>query len=98
MTAKYFDYEYDAKYETMDWREIPTPEFDTILKYQKLDKGTMEWLYAMGGRLTFDVKEADGWDVVFYVKGLARTGKSTIVRKAFEKLETLGTSGLTALG
>jgi adenylylsulfate kinase-like enzyme len=40
----------------------------------------------------------DGWDVVFYVKGLARTGKSTIVRKAFEKLETLGTSGLTALG
>ena len=85
VTAKYFDYEYDAKYETMDWREIPTPEFDTILKYQKLDKGTMEWLYAMGGRLTFDVKEADGWDVVFYVKGLARTGKSTIITQGFKK-------------
>ena len=45
----------------------------------------MEWLYAMGGRLTFDVKEADGWDVVFYVKGLARTGKSTIITQGFKK-------------
>jgi hypothetical protein len=42
---------------------------------------------------------------VFYVKGLARTGKSTIITQGFkkfydqiEKLETLGTSGLTALG
>ena len=39
----------------------------------------------MGGRLTFDVKEADGWDVVFYVKGLARTGKSTIITQGFKK-------------
>ena len=65
------------------------PEFDTILKYQKMDKGTMEWLYAMGGRLTFDVKEADKWEVVFYVKGLART-KSTIITQGFKFYDQIG--------
>jgi phage/plasmid-associated DNA primase len=84
VTAKYFDYEYDAKYETVDWRDIPTPEFDTILEYQQLDESTREWMYAMGGRLTFDVNEADGWDVMLFIKGIARSGKSTIITNGFK--------------
>ena len=84
VTAKYFDFEYDTKYETVDWRDIPTPEFDTILEYQQLDESTREWMYVMGGRLTFDVNEEDGWDVIPFIKGIARSGKSTIITNGFK--------------
>ena len=38
----------------------------------------------MGGRLTFDVNEADGWNVMLFIKGIARSGKSTIITNGFK--------------
>jgi phage/plasmid-associated DNA primase len=48
----------------------------------------------MGGRLCFDVGELDGWQVIPFFKGIARSGKSTLITKVFKKFyenEEVGT-------
>jgi phage/plasmid-associated DNA primase len=48
----------------------------------------------MGGRLCFDVGELDGWQVIPFFKGIARSGKSTLITKVFKKFyenEDVGT-------
>jgi hypothetical protein len=37
----------------------------------------------MGGRLCFDVGDMDGWQVIPFLKGIARSGKSTLITKVF---------------
>jgi hypothetical protein len=39
----------------------------------------------MGGRLCFEVGDMDGWQVIPFFKGIARSGKSTIITKIFKK-------------
>jgi len=39
----------------------------------------------MGGRLCFDVGELDTWQVIPFFKGIARSGKSTLITKVFKK-------------
>jgi len=48
----------------------------------------------MGGRLCFDVGDLDGWQVIPFFKGIARSGKSTLITKVFKKFyenEDVGT-------
>jgi hypothetical protein len=74
--------------------KIPTPYFDSILKYQKFEDEVCNWAYVMGGRLCFDVGELDGWQVIPFFKGIARSGKSTLITKVFKKFyenEDVGT-------
>jgi len=40
-------------------------------------------MYIMGGRLCFDVGDMDGWQVIPFLKGIARSGKSTLITKVF---------------
>jgi hypothetical protein len=42
-------------------------------------------MYVMGGKMCFDVGEIDGWQVIPFLKGIARSGKSTIITKVFKK-------------
>ena len=58
--------------------DIETPELDHILKYQKLDDDTIDWVYIMLGRLLFPVGKLDRWQVTLFFKGIAGSGKSTI--------------------
>jgi len=37
----------------------------------------------MGGRLCFNVGEMDGWQIIPFLKGIARSGKSTLITKVF---------------
>jgi phage/plasmid-associated DNA primase len=39
----------------------------------------------MGGRLCFDIGELDTWQVIPFFKGIARSGKSTLITKVFKK-------------
>jgi hypothetical protein len=68
-----------------DWWDIPTPYFQSIMDYQGFDENVAKWMYVMGGRLCFDVGDLEGWQIAMYCKGVARTGKSTLLTKVFRK-------------
>jgi hypothetical protein len=42
-------------------------------------------MYVFCGRLCFDVNDLDGWQVIPFIKGIARSGKSTIITKVCKK-------------
>ena len=78
VSAKYFD---DTLcYNTEDWRDIPTPNIDSILDYQQFGPDVKEWIFALLGRLCHDIETFDGWQVIPFLKGMAGTGKSTIIK------------------
>lgn len=66
-------------------KEIPTPAFNRILEAQDLDKGpdgedVVLWVYALIGRMLYPVGKLDDWQLSPFFKGVAGTGKSTILR------------------
>jgi len=94
IACKYFDQQFDDFSHVKRWQDIPTPYFDSILKYQKFDDDVCDWAYVMGGRLCYDVGEMDAWQIIPFFKGIARSGKSTLITKVFKKFyenEDVGT-------
>ena len=94
IACKYFDQQFDDFSHVERWQDIPTPWFDSILDYQNFEHEVRDWAYVMGGRLCFDVGELDGWQVIPFFKGIARSGKSTLITKVFKKFyenEDVGT-------
>ena len=85
VSCKYFDQQFDDFSHLEKWQDIPTPNFDKVLKYQKLDQEVCDWAYVMGGRLCYDVGELDSWQIIPFFKGIARSGKSTLITKVFKK-------------
>lgn len=85
VSCKYFDTPFRDFKEVEDWWDIPTPHFQSILDYQDFEEGVCKWLYVMGGRLCFNVGDIDGWQVIPFFKGVARSGKSTLITKVFKK-------------
>jgi hypothetical protein len=63
------------------WHDIPTPYLDSIMAYQEWPQEVREWLYALLGRMLYPLNKFDSWQVIPFFKGLAATGKSTIVLK-----------------
>jgi succinate dehydrogenase flavin-adding protein (antitoxin of CptAB toxin-antitoxin module) len=85
VSCKFFDQFFDDYNYVEDWWDIPTPYFQSIFDYQSFDEEVSRWAYVMGGRLCFDVGELDGWQVIPFFKGIARSGKSTVITKVFRK-------------
>ena len=85
VSCTYFDQEFVDYSHVKDWYDIPTPSFDTILHYQGFEEGVCRWAYVMGGRLCFDVGELDKWQVIPFFKGIARSGKSTLINNVFQR-------------
>jgi len=83
VSCKYFDTDFEDFSHTEKWEDIPTPHFQSVLNYQKFDHEVSKWMYIMGGRLCFDVGDMDGWQVIPFLKGIARSGKSTLITKVF---------------
>jgi len=93
----------DSQY---NWYDIPTPAFESILASQKLGysddatedeneervKHTHQWIYVLVGRMLYDLKDKDEWQVLPYFRGIAGTGKSTIATavKNFYNPEDVG--------
>ena len=65
-----------------DYMKLPTPATDSVLRHQGLTLDVMRWVYAMIGRLFFDVNERDSWQIQMFLKGVAGTGKSSLLRLA----------------
>ena len=85
VSCKYFENDF-TNYDHMEnWYDIPTPHFQTVLDYQKFDTEVSKWMYVMGGRLCFNVNDMDTWQVIPFLKGIARSGKSTLITKVFRK-------------
>lgn len=85
VSCKYFDKHFEDYTETKNWYEIPTPYFQSVLDYQGFTEDVCKWVYVMGGRLCFDVNDMDGWQIIPFFKGIARSGKSTLITKVFKK-------------
>lgn len=85
VSAKYFDLPLDPHDHLDDWFDIPTPWFQSMLDYQRFEPEVARWMYVAGGKLCYDVNEIDGWQVIPFLKGIARSGKSTIITKVFKK-------------
>ena len=84
VACKWFDQDF-KHYDNVHWSEIPTPFMDSILTYQKFPTDVARWVYAFGGRLCFDVNEMDSWQCIPFLKGIARSGKSTLITKIFKR-------------
>jgi len=85
VSCKYFDKTFRDFSEVDNWWDIPTPYFQSILDYQEFEEEVSKWTYVMGGKMCFDVNDLDAWQVIPFFKGVARSGKSTIITKVFKK-------------
>lgn len=85
VASKYFELPFSNHEDIVDWWDIPTPHFQSVLDYQNFDEDVAKWMYVMGGRLCFDVGDIDCWQVIPFLKGIARSGKSTLITKVFKK-------------
>ena len=85
VSSKYFDQEFVAHDHVTDWYDIPTPHFQSVLDYQRFETEVSKWVYVMVGRLCFEVGDLDGWQIIPFMKGIARSGKSTIITKVAKK-------------
>jgi hypothetical protein len=92
--VKYFDRACRfADYEHGDWFAIPTPALTGIMQYQDLDEDVQKWHWALLGRLFHNVGELDSWQICFFLRGVAQSGKSSIILfwKTFYEVEDVGT-------
>jgi len=86
VSSKYFDQDFDVgAIDTRDWYDIPTPHMQSVMNYQGFSKDVCKWLYVFCGRLCFDLNDLDSWQVIPFLKGIARSGKSTIITKICKK-------------
>jgi hypothetical protein len=78
--CKHFGLTFDTEWLLLpDPASIPTPAFDTILDSQELSDSVKRWVFALCGRLMYNVAEVDRWEVFVFFKGLACTGKSSVL-------------------
>lgn len=85
VSSKYFDLPFDAYDNYDDWYDIPTPMMKVVLDYQRFEEDVARWTYVFMGRLCFEVNDLDGWQVIPFLKGIAGSGKSTIITKVCRK-------------
>ena len=58
-----------------DWRDIPTPNLDSIPNYQGWTADVREWMYVFLGRLLYPLNAHDSWQVIPFFLGSASSGK-----------------------
>jgi len=85
--CNYFDIPLIDVLEHDNWEDIPTPWFQSILDYQEFTPDVCKWMYILViGRMLYEVSELDGWQVMPFLKGRAKSGKSTILTQVTKKL------------
>ena len=64
----------------LSYDDIHTPMFDSIFGPQDWDATMIKWMFVFIGRLFYEVNEMDSWQVIPFMKGVAGTGKSTVIK------------------
>lgn len=64
----------------LTYDELNTPKFDSIFAPQDWDSTMIKWMFVFIGRLFYEVNEMDSWQVIPFMKGVAGTGKSTVIK------------------
>lgn len=64
----------------LGFSDLKTPLFDSIFEPQKWDQQMLWWMFVFIGRLFYEVSELDSWQVIPFMKGVAGTGKSTVIK------------------
>lgn len=84
VACNFIDQEFPVEYlhGYADPLDIPTPSCQTILDSQGFSREVCRWVYASLGRTVFPVGIVDQWQYIMYVKGVAGTGKSTLLQLA----------------
>jgi len=99
VTNKYFNEEFDENIKINNWYDIKTENIQKILDLQYKDyKEHIEickWMYILIGRLLYKIGELDEWQVISFMKGLAGTGKGTLIKtvQKFYDIEDVGVLG-----
>ena len=78
--ANFFDCPLQPEWLQVAAEDIATPHFDKILTDQAFDATARRWMYVLCGRLLFDVGTLDDWQVTLYIRGVAGSGKSSILK------------------
>lgn len=60
--------------------DLGTPNFDSIFAPQQWGSDMILWMFVFIGRLFYEVNERDSWQVIPFLKGVAGTGKSTVIK------------------
>jgi len=81
VAAKYFDLPFDPFDDVEDWYDIPTPSMQRVMDYQRFPEEVCKWLYVFCGRLCYAINDLDRWQVIPFLKGVAQSGKSSIITK-----------------
>lgn len=84
-SCKFFDTDFEDYSALPDWYDIPTPHFAKILDYQRLPEEVQRWAYVLAGRLCFEVGDLDGWQIIPFYGGIARSGKSQALTSVFKQ-------------
>lgn len=84
-SVKYFPEKFNMEeyFRCEDWYDIPTPTVEGLLDDQHLPREAKEMMYIQIGRMNYDVNEYDGWQVIPFIRGVANTGKSSILRAIY---------------
>jgi hypothetical protein len=76
-THMLFEKDFDTNWLSMSFNELQTPYFDKLTKIH-FDNEEYNILLCLLGRLFFEVRHSN-WQVMPFLKGCGRTGKSTLV-------------------
>jgi len=64
----------------LTYDDLETPYFNSIFTPQEWDASMIKWMFVLIGRLFYEVNEKDCWQVIPFLKGVAGTGKSTVIK------------------
>lgn len=83
VASNHFSMDFDPRWSDPeaypDPMAIPTPALDSIFDTQHLGADVRRWSCTFFGRLLYDVREMDDWQIFPFIKGLAGTGKSVLL-------------------
>lgn len=94
VACKFFKQLFENFDNEIDWYNIPTPNLQCILDYQGLHADVCRWVYILIGRMLYEVGEIDKWQVLLFLKGMAASGKSTILLQVIKKFFEVGDVGI----
>lgn len=79
IASRFFDSDFQPNWCSDPLAALRLPAHERVFEGQQWGADVREWFRIMAGRWYYPVGELDDWQVVMFCKGVANTGKSTIL-------------------